>query len=120
MLSSVVKGCPRDWKNVGDSIKDTSKSSQEIGDMWFSLAYGIQKFCLEQTEEVINYALKAYIIAKVPISSKCNFLKTSSGYSVLIKSPLKCLMICWRLLKDILLRDIITWRAPFIMPCKFS
>lgn len=46
-----------DWKTVGDSREDTSKSSQEIGEMWLRLAHGLRKVCLEQREEVRNYAL---------------------------------------------------------------
>lgn len=51
------KGVSGDWKNVGDSREDSSKSSQEIGDMWLRLAHGLRKVCLEQREEVRNYAL---------------------------------------------------------------
>ncbi|XP_057840986.1 ARF guanine-nucleotide exchange factor GNOM [Cryptomeria japonica] len=46
-----------DRKTVGDSREDTSKSSQEIGEMWLRLAHGFRKVCLEQREEVRNYAL---------------------------------------------------------------
>eukprot|EP01018_Ginkgo_biloba_P015043 Gb_26378 [translate_table: standard] len=46
-----------DHKTICLSQEDTSKSSQEIAEMCLRLAHSLRKVCLEQREEVRNYAV---------------------------------------------------------------
>jgi brefeldin A-resistance guanine nucleotide exchange factor 1 len=42
---------------VGLSQEDTSRSSQEVGDMWLRLVHCFRKVCIDQREEVRNHAI---------------------------------------------------------------